>query len=402
MNSEAIQLLQRAAESGHVGAQSKLGTLYQDGNCVPQDYNVAEKWLKRAAEQGELNAQNRLGGLYHKTKNYIEAVKWYKKAAEQGHPLAQYNLSNCYFYGYGVQKNFYQSAEWLKKSAEQGEPSAQYNLGIHYLEGYGVSANVDEAVKWIMRAEQNGEDIRNIQILCCIAGYWSKGKGGRIDYEEAAKWLKKILDCGDYLGAYNLGVLYLEGGHGLEKDIVKAIEFFKVASEHNVAEAHYNLGTCYLKGLGVQKSNARAVYFFEKSISAGMELPADMLFVIGFYYKSEVRDSGKAYNWFLKAADRGQVEAKVMLAEMYQLGDGIGKNYAKAVKFYKEVYYNSNCNDIEMEIIYTIGALYDIGGYDLTRNKEEAKKWYRLAANKGNADARERLNQLESFWGFLC
>lgn len=67
---EAVRLLMLAAERGNADAQCYLGWCYENGHCVPR--------------------------------NYDKAAILYLKAAEQGYAPAQYNLGVCYEYGYGV------------------------------------------------------------------------------------------------------------------------------------------------------------------------------------------------------------------------------------------------------------------------------------------------------------
>ena len=76
------------AEKGDATAQWILGSDYQYGKGVKQDYAEAVKWYRKAAEQGNSYAQRNIGVMYHNGKGVkqdtTEAVKWYRKAAEQG------------------------------------------------------------------------------------------------------------------------------------------------------------------------------------------------------------------------------------------------------------------------------------------------------------------------------
>ena len=49
------------AELGNATAQYNLGTMYDKGEGVPQNYKAAIKWYTLAAEQGEADAQYSLG-----------------------------------------------------------------------------------------------------------------------------------------------------------------------------------------------------------------------------------------------------------------------------------------------------------------------------------------------------
>ncbi|MBF0136465.1 MAG: sel1 repeat family protein [Magnetococcus sp. DMHC-1] len=108
--------LLRAAEQGHVTAQSRLGHLYLDGRGGRQDDKEAMRWLRLAAEQGDARAQNGVGTLFDNgrgvKKNYQEAAKWFLLAANQGNALARRNLGWMYEKGQGFQKDYIKSYMW--------------------------------------------------------------------------------------------------------------------------------------------------------------------------------------------------------------------------------------------------------------------------------------------------
>ena len=45
----AVKCLTAAAEQGGVRAKTELGSMYDKGQCVPQNYETAIKWLTLAA-----------------------------------------------------------------------------------------------------------------------------------------------------------------------------------------------------------------------------------------------------------------------------------------------------------------------------------------------------------------
>ena len=49
---EAVMWYRRAAEQGQAEAQFFLGACYGAGKGVPQDVEVAVKWIRKAAKQG--------------------------------------------------------------------------------------------------------------------------------------------------------------------------------------------------------------------------------------------------------------------------------------------------------------------------------------------------------------
>ena len=78
--STETELLRLAAEQGEASAQFNLGSRYNNGEGVPQDYQEAMKWFRLAAEQGDADAQFNLGFRYGNGEGVLqddqEAVKW--------------------------------------------------------------------------------------------------------------------------------------------------------------------------------------------------------------------------------------------------------------------------------------------------------------------------------------
>ncbi len=61
--------------------------MYATGQCVPQDYAEAVKWLRLAVEQGNAVAQYSLGVMYDNgqgvPQDYVQAHMWFNLAASR-------------------------------------------------------------------------------------------------------------------------------------------------------------------------------------------------------------------------------------------------------------------------------------------------------------------------------
>ena len=66
--------------------------------------------------------------------------------------------------------------------------------------------------------------------------------------------LRQKAEKGDSVAQTMLGVEYMKGDQ-VEKDLDKAIEWWKKAAEKGYAEAEYKLGVCYHFGFGIKKSH---------------------------------------------------------------------------------------------------------------------------------------------------
>jgi TPR repeat protein len=112
------------AKQGDAIAQTLLGTMYDEGQGVPQDNKTAVKWYRLAAKQGVSSAQFSLGLMYANgdgvPQDYKTAVKWYRLSAEQGNANAQGNLGVMYAFGMGVLKDYVYAHMWGNIAATNG------------------------------------------------------------------------------------------------------------------------------------------------------------------------------------------------------------------------------------------------------------------------------------------
>ncbi len=85
------------AENGDAVAQYTLGTMYQGGRGVAQDYAEAVKWYRKSADQGYAPAEARLAGMYRGgygglPQDDAQADDWDHKAAAQGNVEAKFAI----------------------------------------------------------------------------------------------------------------------------------------------------------------------------------------------------------------------------------------------------------------------------------------------------------------------
>ena len=91
----ALQEWRPLAEQGSAVAQISLGSMYKNGEGVPQDYAEAVRWYRLAADQGEFNSQFILGIMYENgygvLQDSVTAHMWYNIGAANGNELGGTN-----------------------------------------------------------------------------------------------------------------------------------------------------------------------------------------------------------------------------------------------------------------------------------------------------------------------
>jgi len=83
----------------------------------------------------------------------------------------------------------------------------------------------------------------------------------------------------------------------------------------------------------------------------------------------------------MKAADKGDMQSQVNVANAYYLGNGTGQDHHKAFLWYREAAFQGHILSQK-----NVGAAY-WNGDGVEKNLEECVFWYELAANGGDAQA---------------
>ena len=122
----AIAIWRPLAEKGDADAEFNLGQAYRLGRGVPTNLAAAKTWFERAADQGHIDAETTLGLLLFQSNDQAEGLKWLKKAADQGEPRALLVYGTALVNGDGVTQDPVLGYAYVSRSAEQGlEPAKQ-------------------------------------------------------------------------------------------------------------------------------------------------------------------------------------------------------------------------------------------------------------------------------------
>lgn len=183
-------------------------------------------------------------------KEYEKANAIFLDLAEDGFLLAQYNLARIYFEGLGVKRNMVEAAKWAKESAKSGLPEGYLMYANLCFEGIGIKRNLVESAKWMLKAAEAG----NATAQCYMGMNYDSGMGVQQDYLEAAKWYKKSADQGMPDAANNLAHLYA-AGKGVKSDYQEAGKWFLLAAQKGSTKAQYTIGLWYLDGFGGWQKN---------------------------------------------------------------------------------------------------------------------------------------------------
>jgi TPR repeat protein len=101
-------------------------------------------------------------------------------------------------------------------------------------------------------------------------------------------------------------------------------------------------------------------------------------------------DGAEAVRWFSEAMKRGDLEAPLMLGDLYARGLGVRQDYARAAELYRTAANFGRSAQTLAQAQYLLGDLYAYGR-GLPQDYSLAVEWLRKAALRGHAGAQSYL-----------
>ena len=298
-----------------------------------------------------------------------------------------------FFAGYeAFERGDYAAArdEW-SPLARAGDVDAQFNLGALYENGLGVPPDAEKAARWYRAAAERRLDLARL----ALARLQRTGALEPDPDENQIKLLETAARRGLAEAQYELGVAY-DRGLGVTQNHATAAGWYHRAAEQGLTDAQYNLATLYDAGLGTPRDIMRARKWYGRAADAGQARAMNNL---GYIYEkglSGVRDYGMAVVWYRRAAREGLAIAQCNLAALHYLGRGVPRDFEQARRWYEAAALQGDAVGQN-----GLGLLY-ANGLGVERDLVQAMAWFNLAASTDSAagaDARtysERLARLMS------
>ena len=209
-------------------------------------------------------------------------------------------------------------------------------------------------------------------------------------------WAHFILGC-----HYNKGI-------GCIPDPKQAFFYFEKAanmgdvSELETLEAIHELGNCYIRGTGVEKSQAKTIHWYKQSANAGFALSH---YALGRIYYDQ-RKFTDAFRFFEFGANQGHAASQSSLACCYVHGEGVQPSFPKSMFWNKQ---SANNGDQFSMANYAanlmqITEMQDAGKFDLAGKSviPEALYWARKSKAAGREKAETLISQIESYASRVC
>jgi TPR repeat protein len=201
-----------------------------------------------------------------------------------------------------------------------------------------------------------------------------------LNYNIAFNNLENAAAQGYAKAEYLLAKLYLYG-NGVPKDLGKAAEYYIRAAQQDYVNAQFMAGKLFLEGTGVRQDEESAKFWFNKAYLLGSIKAKVELDKIEAAKKERERIKNQP-----KPKEEKTVSIAMQIAEANTLFSR--KLYGDAFKWYKLAADKGNAHAQEK-----IAWMF-YKGKGVSKNKTEAISWWKLSAKQGNVDAINSLTRL--------
>ncbi|MDT3700802.1 MAG: MobP3 family relaxase [Thermincola sp.] len=197
---------------------------------------------------------------------------------------------------------------------------------------------------------------------------------------------------------------FLYGSDEIEPDFEQAFRLFLAEAERGNALAMHDLGRMYADGLGVDMDAETAFAWYEKALSAFLDIEANkeiryVEYRIGKMHAAGLgteRDYVQAAGWFEMAASRNHKYAQYSLAGLYYRGQGVSQDYEMAFRLYgKSAVQRVPYANYELAKMYRDGIGTEKDAEEVELNFEEAFYGFKRLEEQSHDDKLQyRLGQM--------
>lgn len=246
-----------------------------------------------------------------------------------------------------------------------------YTLGLRFETGDNLPCDPDCAVRCYQRARELG----NHNACYALARCYQQGQGVPQDSRQAYQLLQEAAAQEQKQAPNMLGQGWELGWWG-EKDMQKAVSWYRTGVQLHDPDAMYNLAICLREGKGTVQDTPAARQLLQQAAERGH---ADAANLLGLGYEKGwwgAPDPRQALPWYEQAAARDHPAALYNLATCYLDAKGVAEDKAKALRLLQR---GTRLED--GDIFNLLGRGYAEGWWG-RQDMEQAAFYYRQASER--------------------
>lgn len=272
-----------------------------------------------------------------------EAIANLRKLADKGYADAQYLLGDAYASGALGKPDLKESFSMFQLAAKHGHGEAAYRAALCLEEGWGTAKDVRRATQFLRTAASRNQPGAMLRLgLACFYGKMGLARNSKVQ-QEGIKWLTRAAESANEVypqAPYELAKIY-EAGY---KDIVfsdhqYAAQLYVKSAELNYIPAATIVGQAYEYGkLGCPQDAALSIHYYTIAALGGD--PKAMLAMCAWYMVGAEpvlpRNEEEAYEWAIRAAQRGLSKAQFAVGYFMENGIGVERDILQSTNWYRK------------------------------------------------------------------
>lgn len=263
---------------------------------------------------------NNWGSLLTSLGRHDEAFEKYQRAAELGETLGMANLSTCYTAGWGCETNHSLALSWAQRAYAGGSAQGCEQMGRIHRFGYGVPKDYAVAMRYFEEGARKGD----VDCIRLLGWHYAEGKGVQKDGQRAMQFHERASQLGDPEGTLLLGEQLASGWGGVPRDGRRAVHLLGglyTSGYERVTAAAY-LAFAHAEGNGIPTNHVLAARYYQEALPGGEKWVMDNL------------------------------------ARLYENGDGVTQDFARACQLYEQGGYPRSLNAIAWKMATSTNAAY--------------------------------------------
>ena len=384
----AYKYFRIAAEAGNAQAMTEVARRLWDGIGVETNTAESEIWYRRGADAGDPKAMRAAAYLSDSDE---EKFKWFKLSSEIP-GLDELNKQDSikltainYAAGRGTEKDIAKAEEWLAKLDKDNENSARTEI-----------ARITGESSWLEQAAQT-----SVSAMIEMAETFVL----KNDFVTALKWYKRAAkkDSPDAMSI--IGDIYYIGEDGIEQDFAEAFKWYSKAAKHGYNMAKIKMTLMLYRGRGVKQDlpfafkNFNDISWTRENFERFFN-PFRFNSVARYYAAKMSENSEGCTEDFAETLERYKVagglervhrnesarkipKAIYKVADAYFLGKGTRQNFGKALKFYEKTFTQGDGHTpYHREAVKKIMWMYELGE-GIPQDKAKAAEWRKKLSDSG-------------------
>ena len=170
-------------------------------------------------------------------------------------------------------------------------------------------------------------------LVAALAAVAQQQDFGQMDFAA----LLQQADGGNAEAQYELAERYKRGVGGAEKNGARAAHYYELSAGQDYPQAMFGLGMCYLTGFGKERDYEQGIMWIRRAADRGV---VDAMLILGSCYEEGgfglPKDGRQAAYWYGKAAEQGNADGQNSLGRCYIMGIGVEKDTVMAVEYYRK------------------------------------------------------------------